>query len=138
MGKRHRPERLGGEIQKIISELLVRGELKDPGFQNMMIGVSGVDVTGDGSYATVYITALPYAPGAVFSDDERGAVLAAFIKCKGFLRSEINKKVKVRYVPDLIFKFDNSFEYGAKMDELIDSLDIPEAPVEEEKPEDDF
>ena len=137
MGKRHRPERLGGEIQKIVSELLLRGELKDPGFQGM-IGISGVDVTNDGSYATLYVTALPYTPGKVFSEEEKQEVLSAFARSKSFIRQEINKKVKVRYVPDLVFKFDNSFDYGARMDKLIDSLEIPEAPVEEKPAEDDF
>ena len=44
--------------------------------------------------------------------------------------------MKVRYVPELIFKFDSSFEYGQKMDAILDSLDIK--PAEEEADEDDF
>ena len=59
MGKGHRQERLGGEIQKIISTLLIR-ELKDPRLQNAMVSVTAVDVTNDGSYATVYLTVLGY------------------------------------------------------------------------------
>ena len=59
MGRGHRQERLGGEIQKIISTLLIR-ELKDPRLQNAMVSVTAVEVTNDGSYATVYLTVLGY------------------------------------------------------------------------------
>ena len=48
---------------------------------------------------------------------------------------EIAKNIKLRYAPELIFKFDNSFDYGAKMDALIDSLDIKPADPEDEDEE---
>ena len=137
MGKGHRPERLGEEIRKTISELLISGDLKDPAF-GAMICVSGVDVTRDGSYADVFVSALSYTPGKTYSEEERAEILKAFERAKPFIRSEINKRVKVRYVPDLIFKFDNSLEYGAHMDKVLDSLDIKPAEPEEEVQEDDF
>ena len=123
MGKGHRPQRLGEEIKKTIGELLVTGALKDPCF-DAMICVSGVDVTRDGSYAYVYVTAFSYNVGEGFGSEKRTAVISAFERAKPFIRSEINKRVKLRYVPDLIFRFDESFEYGAKMDKLLDSLNI--------------
>ena len=113
---------LGGEIQRIIGDMLIRGELKDPGFKDKMIGINGVDVSGDGSYATLYITALSFTPGEEFSEEEKQAVLKAFDKSKGFIRSEIGKQIKVRHVPELTFKFDTSYEYGLKMDKVLDSL----------------
>ena len=131
MGKSHRPQMLGEEIKKLISNLLLFGKLKDPVFSNM-ISVSGVDVSGDGSYATVYVTALSFDTADGVDEDLKKQILAAFDKCKGFIRSEIAKNIKLRYAPELIFKFDNSFEYGAKMDALIDSLDIKPEDAEEE------
>ena len=56
MGKGHRQGRLGEEIRRIISELLLRG-LKDPRL-SAMISVTAVEVTSDGSYATVYLSVL--------------------------------------------------------------------------------
>ena len=56
MGKGYRQGRLGEEIRKIVSELLLR-ELKDPGLSSM-ISVTAVEVTSDGSYATVYLSVL--------------------------------------------------------------------------------
>ncbi len=131
MGKKHRPQMLGEEIKKVISELLLLGKLKDPVFSNM-ISVSGVDVSGDGSYATVYVTALSFDPKVGIDEFMKKDILAAFERCKGYIRSEVARNIKLRYAPELIFKFDNSFEYGAKMDALIDSLDIKPADPEDE------
>ncbi len=122
---------LGEEIRKLISNLLILGKLKDPAFSNM-VSVSGVDVSGDGSYATVYVTALSFDPAKGRDEQTKKEILNAFGKCKGFIRTEIAKNIKLRYAPELIFKFDNSFEYGAKMDALIDSLDIKPADPEDE------
>ncbi|MBQ2147049.1 MAG: ribosome-binding factor A, partial [Firmicutes bacterium] len=61
MGRSHRPQRMGEEMRKILSDMLMRGALKDPGFSEAMISVNAVDVTNDGSYARVYITALAFS-----------------------------------------------------------------------------
>ena len=130
MGKKHRPQMLGEEIRKIISNLLIFGRLKDPVFSNM-VSVSGVDVSGDSSYATVYVTALALGTASGPDEETKKEILAAFERSKGFIRTEIAKNIKLRYAPELSFKFDNSFEYGAKMDALIDSLDIKPADPED-------
>ena len=57
MGKGYRTGRLGEEIKRIISSMLISG-IKDPRLQDRMISVSAVEVTRDGSYATCYITVL--------------------------------------------------------------------------------
>ena len=121
MGKSHRPQRLAEEIRKVVSEMLIRGDLKDPRFKGM-IGVSGVDISSDGSYATLYITTLSYTPGVEITAEEKQGILDAFNHSSGYIRSQIDKAVKVRYVPELSYKFDESFEYGAKMDKILDNL----------------
>ena len=125
---------LGEEIKKLVSNLLMLGKLKDPVFSNM-VSVSGVDVSGDGSYATIYVTALSFDPAKGIDEETKKQILDAFSRCKGYIRTEIVKNIKLRYAPELIFKFDNSFEYGAKMDALIDSLDIKPADPEDEDEE---
>lgn len=123
MGRSHRPQMLGEEIRKIVSSLITLGKLKDPVFSNM-VSISGVDVSGDGSYATLYVTALSFDPDKGLSEEDKKAILAGFERSKGYIRSEIAHNVKLRYTPELIFKFDDSFEYGAKMDKILDGLDI--------------
>lgn len=124
---------MGEEIRKIVSEMLVRGELKDPGFQGI-IGINSVDVTNDGSYATLYITALGESTGKDYSEDEKALIMKAFQRSKGHIRTEIAQRIKIRHVPELLFKFDSSLEYGIKMDKILTGLNIPD----HREDEDDF
>ena len=124
MGKGYRPGRLAEEIRRIVSEMLLR-ELKDPRFKGM-VSVSAVDVTEDGSYATLYVTALALTPDGELSQEEKDGILAAFRSAKGVIRSEIGNQIKLRHVPDLLFKMDTSIEYGRHMDQVLDSLDTGE------------
>lgn len=129
MGKGYRQGRLGEEIRKIISELLLR-ELKDPRLSGL-VSVSAVEVTSDGSYATAYITLLGNRPGEEASDQEKQDALEAFKSAKGLIRREIGHQIKLRHVPELIFKLDTSMEYGRHIDKIIHDLGIqPEKPEE--------
>lgn len=121
MGRGYRPQRLGEEIRKIISDLLIRGELKDPGFRGL-VGVSAVDVTRDGSYATVFVTTTGLEQSASATPEEKQVVLDAFQRSKGFIRTEVARLVRMRHVPELLFQFDDSLEYGRKMDEILSGL----------------
>ena len=118
MGRGHRPERLGEEIRKIISELILR-ELKDPRLAMGMVSITAVEVTADGSYATAYVTVLGLDPKHEEREKEQEDVLEALRSAKGLIR----KKIKLRHVPDLIFKIDKSMDYGRHIDEIIQNLD---------------
>ena len=130
MAKGHRQGRMGEEIRKIISDLLFKG-LKDPRL-SAMISITAVEVTSDGSYATVYLSVL-----GMNSDPEKAAAqhdtLDALNSAKGFIRKEIGRQIKLRHVPDLIFKIDKSLEYGRHIDELISTLDIRHDEEEDEE-----
>lgn len=123
MGKGHRQGRLGEEIRRIISELLLR-ELKDPRL-SAMISITAVEVTSDGSYATVYLSVLGTEPEGEKAEAQQQETLEALKNAKGFIRKEIGRQVKLRHVPDLIFKIDKSMEYGRHISKIIDGLDIP-------------
>ena len=129
----YRPGRLGEEIKKILSDMLLR-ELKDPAFSRSLVSITAVDVTSDGSYATVYLTELPFGDqeaAEAEKDERREQLLDAFARAKGMIRHELGKKIKVKHVPDLIFKMDTSMEYGRHIDEVIESLDIKKDEPEE-------
>lgn len=122
MGKGYRPGRLGEEIRRIVSDLLLK-EIKDPRLSGI-VSISAVEVTEDGSYATIYITKLGIKASEDTSEEEKNDVLAAFRSAKGLIRREIGKQIKLRHVPDLLFKIDNSLEYGRHISKLIDELGI--------------
>lgn len=131
MGKGHRQGRLGEEIKKIISELLLR-ELKDPRL-SAMISVTAVEVTSDGSYATVYLSVLGLAPDEENAEQQQQETLDAMNNARGFIRKEIGRQVKLRHVPDLIFKIDKSMEYGRHISKIIDGLEIRHDDEEQEE-----
>ena len=119
MAKGHRQERLGEEIRKVISELLLSG-LKDPRLSGM-ISITSVDVTRDGSYANIYISVL-----GTDNDEDKQEIqdetIEAFNSAKSFIRKEISKEIKLRHTPELIFKIDSSVDYGRHIDEIIEKL----------------
>ena len=123
MAKGYRAGRLAEEIRKITGNMLLF-ELKDPRLKGKMVSVSGVDVSDDGSYATVYLSVL----GKSISDDadekEKDDILKDMKSASGVIRREIGKNIKLRHVPELSFKIDNSIEYGRHMSKIIDSLGI--------------
>jgi ribosome-binding factor A len=122
MGKGHRQERLGGEIQKIISTMLLR-DLKDPRLQNAMVSVTAVDVTNDGSYATVFLTVLGYGQQTPETKaKQENDALEALKHAKGVIKKEIGKQIKLRHIPELIFKIDTSLEYGRHIEEVLHNL----------------
>jgi ribosome-binding factor A len=131
MGKGYRPGRLGEEIRRIVSDLLLR-EIKDPRLSGI-VSISAVEVTEDGSYATIYITKLGSKASEETSEEEKNDVLAAFRSAKGLIRREIGKQIKLRHVPDLLFKIDNSLEYGRHISKLIDELGIENTEDDDEQ-----
>lgn len=125
---KYRSGRLGEEIRRIISSLLLRG-LKDPRLDGM-VSITAVDVTSDCSYATVYLTAFGVDEGDTERKEE---ILQAFQSAKGMIRKEIGRQIKLHHVPDLTFRFDTSLEYGRHMEEVITGLNISHDDEEEEQ-----
>ena len=135
MGKGHRQGRLGEEIKKIISDMLLR-ELKDPRLLSSLVSISAVDVTSDGSYATVYVSVLTIGDKTEEeSKVEKENTLLAFQSAKGLIKREIGKKVKIKHIPELIFKLDTSMAYGQHIDKVISELGIENYRSDEEDDE---
>lgn len=124
MSKGHRTERVGEEIRKIISDMLLK-DIKDPRLEGRMISITAVEVSDDLGYAHVYLDILT---GQNASDEEREAVqedvLAGFESCSGHIRKELSKKLRVRHAPELSFRIDKSMEYGSHIDEMLRNLGL--------------
>jgi phosphoesterase RecJ-like protein len=122
MRKNFRGGRIGEEIRRIISELLLL-ELKDPGLEGI-ISITDVKASDDGSYAVVYVTKLSSVDTGETSEEEQGEVIAAFERAKGLIRREIGARLGLRHTPDLQFKFDVSEVYGRRIEGIINELGI--------------
>ncbi|WP_019412823.1 30S ribosome-binding factor RbfA [Paenisporosarcina sp. TG20] len=105
----NRSNRVAEQMKKELGEIIAR-RLKDPriGF----VTVTDVEVTGDLQQATVFITVLG-------DDKERQETLKALAKAKGFIRTEIGQRIRLRKTPELMFEFDVSADYGNKIDTLL-------------------
>lgn len=127
MGRGYRSNRLGEEIRKVISEMLI-SELKDPRLSEALLSISSVDVTRDGSYATCYVTVLvPKGTGYDITEEEREIhehVLEGLYSAKGLIKKEIGSRIKMRHIPELIFKIDGSMDYGRHISKMLKDLDI--------------
>ncbi|MBQ3253536.1 MAG: 30S ribosome-binding factor RbfA [Acholeplasmatales bacterium] len=77
------------------------------------ITVTEVRITNDLSFMTIYYT---------FYDGKEENYQKALEDCKGYLRSELAKKLKARKMPELIFKRDSSLDYGNHINELLASI----------------
>ena len=117
MGNAYRQGMLGEEIKKIISRMLLR-QLKDPRL-DPMISVVDVEVTKDGSYATCWIPVLDLAGDEAKKKEREEEVISGLESAKGKIRQEIGREIKLRRVPDLIFKIDHSEDYGRHIDQVL-------------------
>lgn len=134
MGKGYRQGRLGEEIRKIISNMLLH-RIKDPRLSAAMISISGVDVTRDGSFATCYVSALDMGESEEQKKEREKDILAGLESAAGAFRREIGRSIRLHHVPELIFKMDHSMEYGRHIDELLDSMDFDSYQKDEEDSE---
>jgi ribosome-binding factor A len=106
-----RSRRIAEQIQRELSDI-IRLELKDP--RVGMITIIDVEVTQDQSHARVFFTSL--GDSSRVADATKGLQHAA-----GFLRSELAHRMKLRVVPQLQFKYDESVERGIHLSQLIDA-----------------
>ena len=112
----NRKGRINEELQRELSALI--RTLKDPRVQQSMVSITKVEATGDLRYAKVYIS--------VLDKDKSKETLKGLKSAGGFLRREIGSRLQLRYTPELVFEEDDSIAYGAKMFDLLRSLDIKE------------
>ena len=125
MAKNHRPDRLAGEIRKIIGEMLVNG-VKDPRITDNFVNVTDVEVTNDGSFAYVYLTALDFSTDEETKAAQQEDVLKGMNSAKGLFKKEIARSIKIRRIPELVFKLDKAAEYGRHIDEILSTLPFDE------------
>jgi len=107
-----RSNRVGEQIHKEISALLVKG-LKDPriGF----VTITAVDMTPDMHLARVYFTVM--GDEKVRRNTEKGLQSSV-----PFIRRELGRRLGMRYVPDILFGYDASLEYGNRIEGLLKKI----------------
>lgn len=108
----NRMNKINEELKKEIS-IVISQDLKDPQITGI-ISVTKVDTTPDLRFARVYVS-------MINAKSNKGN-LARLKKCSGFIRSMIAKKVNLRITPELVFLFDESVEYGSRIDAILEKI----------------
>ncbi len=113
--------RINEEIQRELSELL--RNVKDPRVQKTMISITRVQTTPDLRYAKVYFSVL---------DKDLARETGKGLKSAGgWLRRELGARLSLRYTPELVWEEDTSITHGARIFDILATLDIPEDAAEE-------
>ncbi|MFJ5713295.1 30S ribosome-binding factor RbfA [Neobacillus sp. NPDC093127] len=121
----HRANRVGEQMKKELGDIISR-KIKDPriGF----VTVTDVEVTGDLQQAKVYISVLG-------DEEQRENTLKGLAKAKGFIRTEIGQRIRLRKTPEIIFEWDESIDYGNRIETLLHQLHTDDKPMDKNEEE---
>lgn len=115
-GPSQRQLKVGELIRHALAEIFSRGEIVDEVLSRHSLTVPEVRMTPDLKLATAYVLTL--------GGGEASEAVEHLNKHKRFLRGKVARRVNMRYMPELRFKVDTSFEASARIDELLASPDV--------------
>jgi len=106
-----RSQRVGDLVREEVADIIMY-RLKDPriGF----VTVTGVDMSPDMKNAKVYVS--------VLKEEDRELTLEILNSSKSFIRSLLSKRLRMKFIPTVEFRFDASIEYGYKIDKLLKEI----------------
>ena len=111
----YRLQRLNDQLRDEISQLILRGEVKDPRV-NTFLSINRVEVTNDLAYAKVYVSTF-------LTDNQLKKGVDGLNAAAGFIQKEIAKKLRIRQFPKLQFIVDVGMKEGFKMVQTLNNLE---------------
>ncbi|MEO4044005.1 30S ribosome-binding factor RbfA [Hoeflea sp. CAU 1731] len=126
-GPSQRQLRVGEQVRAAVTSVLQRGEIRDPLIEREVISISEVSMSPDLKIATAYVTPL--------GQSDHAAIVEALNRNARYIRKQITPALRqMKYMPELRFRDDTSFENYRKIDELLRS---PEVARDLDRKEDD-
>ncbi len=110
--KSNRMYKVDEELKKEISNIISL-ELKNPHLTGL-ISVTGVKTTPDLRFAKVFVS--------MINEKNKKENLKILKQSSGYIRSEVARRINLRTTPELIFEFDESLEYGSRIDEILKDI----------------
>ena len=107
-----RADRVGGQVQKELSNLLLK-DIRDPRLDSVTI--MHVSITDDLRLARIYFSV---AEG----EERKLGALAGFKSASGYLRRQLSHRLELRHVPELEFLYDESFERATKLNKVLKAV----------------
>lgn len=109
--------RVGEQVRHAIAQMLQRGDVMDDTLENTVISVSEVRMSPDLKIATAYVS--PLGAG------DKDVVVEALNRHARFIRGRITPALRqMKYMPELRFRFDESFDNFSKIDQLLKSPEV--------------
>ena len=108
----NRMQRVDEEFKRELSKIIDQ-DLKNPNITGM-ISVTKVKTSSDLKNARVYIS--------ILGSKSKKNTMEGIKNASGFIRTELAKRVNLRYTPELVFELDETLEYGAKIDSILEEL----------------
>lgn len=116
-----RVERLNEQLKREISDIL-RFEVKDPRIG--MVTVTGARASTDLALAQIFVS-------IAGDEGERAETLEGLAAASPYIRSELGKRMKIRKIPELRFRSDESLDYAMRIERLLGEVLPPSQPVED-------
>ncbi len=107
-----RTQRLSLQIQQEIGMMLFRN-VKDRRIG--LVTVTGVELTPDLRHAKVFVSTMG-------SETEKSESLEALNHAAGWIRRELGQRIRMKFLPEIVFRADTSLEYGERIDRLLDEI----------------
>lgn len=115
-GPSQRQLRVGEMLRHALAEILQRGDIADPVLETVVVTVPEVRVSPDLKHATVYVMPL----GGLHAEE----VIAALEHHARYLRGQLARKVTLKYMPDLRFEIDRTFDAADHVDRLLRTPEV--------------
>ena len=109
-----RADRVADQIRMEVADILMR-KIKDPRIRS--VTVTDVELTNDLRLARVFVTAMG-------TDQEIKEVFAGLANASGFVRSELGRRLTLRYLPEVLFIRDLSGPRGDRVLQLLDEIHV--------------
>ena len=104
-------DRIASNMSKEVS-IIIENEVKDPDVK--FVTITGCTVTNDLSYAKIYFTCA--------LDIDKKSIEKELEEASSYVRHELSSRIEIRHTPKLVFKFDESIEYGNHIESIINEI----------------
>ncbi len=111
---RRRQEKLAEEIKRSVSHIFLEG-MKDPRIEQAAISLTRVDLSNDMSHARINISIL----GDQMKQEE---MMKAVNAARGYIRTELAHRLKIKHAPEIEFRLDKSIEHGIRISSILEEL----------------
>jgi ribosome-binding factor A len=115
-GAGQRQLRVGEELRHALAAIFGRHDFRDPVLQSANITVTEVRISPDLKNATAFVMPL--------AGEQSPEILAALRRGAAFIRTLVAREVPLRYMPNIAFQLDTSFEHASRIDTLLHRPDV--------------